>query len=405
MSLKALREQRAAKTAEARNLLAKAETEKRSLTSEESATFDTLKANITDLEAQEARAQFLDDAERSSHVTALHTSEGALESRVSLLKVIQARTEGYALTGAEAEYHAETERRTGRKAEGVFVPMAALETRVNTTTSAANLVGTDHRGDQYIEGLRNKLLARTLGARVLSGLRGNVSIPKHGTSVTSGWVAENTALTPSDMTFASVGLTPKHVGALSEMSRQLIQQSDPSIEQLLRDDLSFAIAQSIDLAMIAGTGTNQPLGILGTAGIQTGTLATPTWAAVLAMLALAENANTTPNAWLTTPNAAKTLRGTLKSATAGAEYLLQGGTMAELPVAISKQIPLVTAKNQIILGDFSQVLLGVWSELDIVVNPYESTAFNRGGVAVRAMATVDVAVRHPAAFVVASDIA
>ena len=404
MSLKALREQRAAKTAEARTLLGRAESEKRSLTSEESASFDTLKATITDLEAQEARAQFLEDAERRGNVTPLHTSEGALETRVSLLKVIQSRVEGHALTGAEAEYHAETERRTGRKAEGVFVPMAALETRVNTTTTAASIRPTDHLADQYIDGLRNKLLARTLGARVLSGLRGNVSIPKYGTGVTSGWVAENTALTSSDMTFSSVGLTPKHVGALSEMSRQLIQQSDPSIEQLLRDDMSFAIAQAIDLAMIAGTGTTQPLGIIGTAGIQTSSLATVTWTAILAMLGLAENANCQPNAWLTTPNAAKVLRGTLKSATAGSDYLLQGGSMAELPVAISKQIPLATAKNQMILGDFSQVLLGVWSELDIVVNPYEATAFARGGVAVRAMATVDVAVRHPAAFVLANDI-
>lgn len=58
-----------------------------------------------------------------------------------------------------------------------------------------------------------------------------------------------------------------------------------------------------------------------------------------------------------------------------------------------------------ILGDWSQVLLGVWSEIDILVNPFESTAYRRGGVLIRAMSTVDVAVRHPQAFVVASDIA
>jgi HK97 family phage major capsid protein len=405
MSLNALREQRAAKTAEARTLLGRAESEKRSLTSDETATFDTLKATITDLEAQEARAQFLDDAERRASGTVIHgdRSVADLESRVSLMAVIRAQMEGRALTGAEAEYHAETERRTGRKATGLFVPMSALERRVNTTTSAADLVGTDHRADQYIEPLRNKLLARRLGVRVLSGLRGNVSIPKHGTSVTSGWVAENSNLTPSDMTFDAVTLTPKHVGALSEMSRQLIQQSDPSIEQLLRDDMSFAIAQAIDSALIQGGGANEPDGILSTVGVQTGTLATPTWLQVLEMLEKLELVNASPNAWLTAPGAATVLRSTLKSASSGAGFLLDGGRMADLPAWVTNQVPGTTDGGTVILGDFSQAMLGIWSELDILVNPYESTAYARGGVAVRAMATVDVGIRHPEAFVVASD--
>src|SRR3546814_2210398 len=61
------------------------------------------------------------------------------------MRVLQAGVEGRSLTGAELEYAQETERRTGRKATGVFVPMSALETRVNTTGSAGALVPTEHR--------------------------------------------------------------------------------------------------------------------------------------------------------------------------------------------------------------------------------------------------------------------
>jgi hypothetical protein len=64
LNLKALRERKAAKTSEARALIAKAEGESRQLTADESAKFDTLTGEITDLESQEARAAFLDDAER-----------------------------------------------------------------------------------------------------------------------------------------------------------------------------------------------------------------------------------------------------------------------------------------------------------------------------------------------------
>lgn len=410
MNLQAIREAKAAKVAAARAIVAKAEGEKRSLTAEESASFDTIKGEITSLEADETRATFLADAERrmgGERVGGGERSMADLESRVSILSVIRAQMEGRQLTGAEAEYHAEAERRSGRKAQGILVPMRALETRVNTTTSAGQIVPTDHRPADYIQPLRNRLLARQLGVRVLSGLSGDLSIPKHGSSTTSGWVAEGSNLSSSDMTFGSVPLTPKHVGGICEMSRQLIQQSSPDIEQLLRDDMAFQIAQAIDSALIDGGGTNEPVGLLSTVGIQTANLATLSWANVLEMLEKLEIANAEAAHWLTSPQVKTKLASTLK-ATGIAGYLMEAGKMADLPVHVTNQVPVVTGtpdSGQLILGDWSQVLLGIWSELDILVNPFDSVAYARGGVLVRAMATVDTAVRHPKAFVVASDVA
>ncbi len=406
LNLTAIRENRAAKVAEARALL---NTE--SLSAEQKTKFDALKAEITDLEGQEQRAQFLADAERNAVGERVHgdgdTSFERLEQRVSLLRAIQAATEGRAQTGAEAEYNAELTRRNGRAAKGFYLPMSALESRVNTTTSAAKLVGTDHRGDQYIEPLRNALLARRLGVRVLSGLRGNVDIPKAGNSTVSGWVAENAALTASDMTFGNVGLTPKHVGALSEMSRQLIQQSDPSIEALLRDDLAFGIAKAIDSALISGGGSNQPKGIMSTLVTANGTLATPTWAQALKIVEEVEHANALSSShnWLTTSSAKAKLASTLKvSADAGAGFIYENGQVAGFPVYTTNQMPSDSGGHSAIFGDWSQVLLGIWSELDILVNPFAETAYSKGNVLVRAMATCDIAIRHPEAFVWADDV-
>ena len=106
MTLQEIRQRKAAKTAEARALLAKAETEKRQLTADESASFDAIKAEITDLEQQEQRQQFLDDAERrAAGVTVVNgngDTRAALEQRVSLLSVLRAASEGRALTGRAA---------------------------------------------------------------------------------------------------------------------------------------------------------------------------------------------------------------------------------------------------------------------------------------------------------------
>ena len=408
MTIAAIRETRAAKVSDMRRLLATAESEKRSLNATEQSAFDALKTSITDLEAQESRAAFLQEAERRALGHPVGDKNAAsLERAINVVDVIRAQMEGRALNGAAAEYQQETERRTGRKAQGVFIPMAALEKRaVVTTGNAAELVPTIQRPDQYIEPLRNNLLARKLGVRVLSGLTGNLTIPKYATGTTAGWVAEGSALTASDMTFDPVTLAPKHAGGIVEMSRQLIMQSSPDIEQLVRDDLSAMLAQAIDSALIKGGGSNEPTGVLATSGVQTATLATLSWANVLAMLQKLDLVNASAANIVASMKVKAKLQGTLKSAGI-AGYLMEGGRMADLPVYFSNQVAEKTGTpntGKLIAGDWSQVLLGIWSEVDILVNPFSEAAYTKGNVLVRAMSTVDIAVRHPTAFVFAEDI-
>ncbi len=411
-SLQTIRESRAAKVLEARQLLTAAESAKRDLTAEEQTKFNELRGEITKLEESETRQQFLDDAEKRQTGTVVDGGGDRglddLERRVSILRVVQAGTEGRALTGAEAEYNAELERRNGRKAQGVFVPMRALEKRVNTATTGTNLIGTDHRGDQYIEPLRNALLARKLGVRVLSGLRGNVSIPKAGNSVVTGWVADNSALSASDMTFGNASLAPKHVGALSEMSRTLIQQSDPSIEALLQEDMSFAIAKALDSALIVGGAANEPDGVTATLAAANATLAGPTWAQVLEIIKDVETANALgAHSWLLNPAAKAKLAGTLKvTGDAGAGFLYENGQVGGFAANVTNQVPTYSAGAAAgaIFGDWSQVLLGIWDEIQILVNPFSETAYTKGNVLVRAMATCDIAIRHAEAFQWANDV-
>lgn len=405
MKLHEIRETRADKVAEMRALT------EGEMTAEKKTRFDALKAAVVALDADEQRAQFLDDAERrmlGAAGSAERRDTANLESRVSVMNILRAGMEGRSLTGAEAEYAQETERRTGRKPQGVFLPMAALEKRVGTAANSGEIVPTDHRADLYISPLRNALLARRLGVRILSGLSGNVSIPKHGTGLTTGWVAENAALSDSTMAFDSVTLAPKHAGGMTEFSRQLIQQSSPDIEQLVRDELAAVIAQAIDSALILGGGANEPKGVLSTVGIQTASLGTPAslFTDVAKMVEKAELENVAAANWLVNPSGKRVL-STSTIVNGYPKFVFDGSRMADLPVFSTNQLPNkagVPDTGRVILGDWSQVLLGIWSEIDLLVNPFEATAYARGSVKVRAMSTVDIAVRHPQAFVVADDL-
>jgi HK97 family phage major capsid protein len=209
------------------------------------------------------------------------------------------------------------------------------------------------------------------------------------------------------MTFEGVNMSPKHAGGITEMSRQMLQQSSPDIEQLVRSDLSFMLAQSIDKALIQGGGTNEPKGVLATTGIQTSNLATLNWQNLLAMLQKLDLVNTSAANIVASTKVKAKLAGTLK-ATGIAGYLLEGGQVGDLPAYFSNQVAEKAgspATGRLIAGDWSQVMLGIWSEIDLLVNPFSETAYSKGNVLVRAMSTVDIAVRHPEAFVVADDIA
>lgn len=373
----------------------------RDLTDEESAQFETLKNEERSVQKQIDRVEYLRSLERSApadHVGDSHNKDfEKLKRSVSVQNIIQAQIAGRSLSGAELEYNKEAEKRSGKKAQGAFIPFDALETRAtNNTTTAAELVATNHRPQDYIGALRSSNIVRQMGVRTLTGLSGDVVIPKFGTGLSLGWVGEEEAVPESNMSFDAITLTPKHTGGKTEMSRQLIQQSSPDIESLIREDLSYLVAKNIDQAIIAGTGVKDPLGILNTVGVLTGAIP-DTWQEVLALIQLIEDQNITNLKWLGTSTTKTTLAGIEKSTGTG-QFLYQNGQVGELPFNVSANMP----ANKLILGDFSQVLLGVWSEIDILVNPYAEPAYSRGGVQVRAMATCDVAVRHPKAFLVAT---
>jgi len=400
MTLTELIEKRSNTVNQMKTIADKATAENRDLTAEESAQFETLKNEERSIQKQIDRTEYLRSLERSApadHIGDGHNKDfEKLKRSVSVANIIRSQMNNQGLSGAELEYNQEAEKRSGRKAQGAFIPFDALETRANTTTTASDLVTTIQRPQDYIGALRSSNIVRSMGVRTLTGLSGDVVIPKFGSGLSLGWINEGESVPESEMGFDAITLKPKHTGGKTEMSRQLIQQSSPDIESLVREDLSYLVAQNIDKAIIAGTGVKDPLGILNTVGVLTGAIPT-TWQEVLALIQQIEDENIINLKWLGTSTTKTTLAGIEKSAGTG-QFLYSGGQVGELPFNVSANMPV----NKLILGDFSQVLLGVWSEIDILVNPYAEPAYSRGGVQVRAMATCDVAVRHPKAFLVAT---
>lgn len=403
MQLHQIREAKAAKVNEARSLLAASP----QLNAEGQAKFDKLKSEITALEADEARAAFVEDAERRSLGAPVHKSVTDLESSISIVEAIAAHAENRSLTGALAEYNQE-QKRQGVQAKGVLIPHSLFEQRAaQTTTTAAGIVPEDFRADQFVGLLRNSMVVRSLGARLLPNLRGDVVIPRQATTSTAQWLAEGDALTDSGLTFNSITLKPRHVGAITELSRQLLQQSNPAIESLVRDDFINVVSLAIDKALIHGDGLKEPEGLL-TAATGTGTLGAPTWAKVMTVLQGLAMKNITPNAWLTHPEVATKLRSMLTTDGLPGWMLDDNGRLAGIPVAVTSQLVKkagTPATGRMIVGDFSEMIVGTWGSVDILTNQYAEGPYSRGAIQVRILTTCDMVPRREDAFTVIDDMA
>jgi HK97 family phage major capsid protein/HK97 family phage prohead protease len=272
------------------------------------------------------------------------------------------------------------------------------------TGGGAFLVGTQNLG--FIEILRNRSVAFRMGATRLTGLVGNVTIPKQTASATAYWLAsESTSITESQQTFVQVGLSPHTCGAYTEISRQLLLQSSPGAEGIVSDDLARIVATAVDLGVIKGSGGGgEPKGIINTTGIGSVTGTSLAAAGIIEFQTDVAGANVMPMipGYVTTSAVAGLLMVRPELPTTGTTRLWIGniwdGTMFGLRAMSSEQMPSAT----MLFGDWSSIVVGEWGVLEVEVNPYAS--FAAGIIGVRAFYTMDVAMRIPAAFSYANTI-
>lgn len=304
----------------------------------------------------------------------------------------------------------------GKSARGLFVPTDVQKAgRRDLTAGTANAggyaVATDLLAGSFIDALRNAMVISGMGTRMLTGLVGQVAIPKLSSGATAYWVAENTAPTESQQTLAQVTMSPKTVGAFTDISRRLLIQASIDVENMVRTDLATVLGLAIQQAAINGSGSsNQPSGLLTlvTPGVVGGTNgAAPTWANIIALETAVAVANADVGAMGYLSNAK--VRGKLKvteqfSTTNGRPVWAEGNTpLNGYRAGVTNAVPSNLTKGSatgvcsaILFGNFADLMIGMWGSLDLMVDPY--TGSTAGTVRVVALQDVDVAVRNVESF-------
>lgn len=261
-----LMEERGALVEELETILANVESESRDFTDEENERQDTIHTKIVDLDEAIQRAKNNEAVFAAAAGQAVSSSEAKevseIRSRFSISKAIADLTNKGQLDGVEAEMVQEGRsemQRVGQSARGnITIPSFLMrsEARANETYTVNSTAG-QNQGDAtrgidhapIIEGLRPVPVLERMGGTVIQATGDLVlpSLPDANATATT----EGTAVNNIDGDFGDTKLQPKRFAMRMDLTRQMMNQSDPTLDAVIARDMSVALANALDSHVIS----------------------------------------------------------------------------------------------------------------------------------------------------------
>lgn len=244
-------------------------------------------------------------------------------------------------------------------ANGVFTASYTdAQGAVNVQTDVYNI----------LEPLRNNLVLAQAGATVLSGLRGNVRIPKMSKG-NAFWESETAAAQKSGQTFDKIDLKPLRCSAYVEISKQLLMQSeDSNINDIITRDVLAAVSEKIESTFLgadAGDDT-KPAGIFN--GITANTAAIKYDDVVDYETALEEK-NVNNYIYILSPKAKAALRKLALDSGSG-RFVMEDGEVLGRQSYVTGNV----VDKGLLVIDPAECVFGIWGNgMSILVDPYTTS--------------------------------
>lgn len=321
--------------------------------------------------------------------------------RYSLLRALNASASGdWSKAGLEREINIAAATTMKKDARGFYVPHDILMRGLSKGEAGkgGEMVTTDLLLDQFADVLRNKTVMAQLGMKMLTGLDGDVDLPKKTSGSSFVWLGEGEDAQDSSFDFTTLNMTPKTIAGAIPVTRKLRKQASRSIESLIITDLLDGMGVAIDYAMLAGPGGKAPLGLLKDVGVpglvypSTGI----TFGKLVDMLTKigTYNADRGALAYLTGIMERGAAMQTLKFEGIGG-CLWEDDKVNGHRAEATNQVPADTW----VFGDFSQLICGLWGVLDLKADAAKLAASD--GLVLRAFQDVDVVNRRKESFCIA----
>jgi len=308
----------------------------------------------------------------------------------------------------ELEASRAAERHLGRETRGAMIPPDVTfapglaggqrAQNVGTPTAGGNLVATEHLASSFIELLRDRLVLAEAGATMLTGLRGDIQIPKMTGDVTHYWVGEAEDVSDSQATFGQVTMSPKTLGVGVPITRKMMLQGSPDIEAVIRRAIVEKIARAIDGAAIIGSAAaDAPDGLRDSivGGASTWAAANdPTYPEMVELETevAVDNADLGNLSYVYNARTSGHLRSKLQTTGAPVYAETPEGTVN----GYRRLRTNLVADWEVFFGNWADLAIGMWSGVDLSADT--ATLAKSGGTVLRAFQDVDVAVLRTDSF-------
>lgn len=273
---------------------------------------------------------------------------------------------------------------------GKSIDLGAIENRgYSVTDEGADVVETDLYN--ILEPLRTKNVLMQAGAKYMTGLVGNVQVPIMQAGQVA-WATELGAAADGSGQFSSVTLSPKRLTGKFPISLQLLEQDSVDVEGAIRKDIIDAINAKLEETILKEGAAVQ--GDFDNLAAKLGVADTVAdYAALVEAESDVEDANVYGDCkYVVSPKAKAALRSMIKG-TNGTGMVMEAGQVDGTAALSTGHV----AAGKAIYGDFSNVLIGSWGNVQLdVVRDVQSLA--NGCVTIVVNAFFDCKVARPEAF-------
>ena len=255
------------------------------------------------------------------------------------------------------------------------------ETRTITQTVSGDGVH-DEIVEEEFKGLLEPLYADSvisnLGITIYNGLpAGDFKVSAMGKGA-AAWADETGTAAESKNTFSHVTLQPKRISAQLSYSKQFLAQDTIGAEAAIRRDIYNALVAQIQSTMLSAdaSGANKPAGIFN--GVTAKNISS--YAELCNVEASVDDSNVKGERKYLMSNKAKAILRCMPKSSLTTELVLDGNDIDGTPVIANSDVP----TTQYAYGDFSNIVMGTWGNVDLIIDPYTLAAENSVRIVVNA---------------------
>ena len=259
---------------------------------------------------------------------------------------------------------------------------------------------TTYKPGMYAPVLRAPVTKDAVGTRKVAVAGQSISFSVATSGLNAGYVDINGEIPSATLDFTLKTMTPKKYGCFVDVSYQSLLQDDPSAEAVIMEDIGKALAQTADYAFFNGlSGSNQPVGLLNVANVNTVTLSgAPTLATALEFeKKIRESFDYSGDLkWVFGTDAYYQWASTPYSAKEQNKMLLDPDTRKCLgyDAFIDHNIP----ASAVILGNFGEALEANFDGISIRVVTEDKDLSRKQAIEIQAFAANDYVFRRPKSF-------